>query len=154
VRDINFLAITCVTRVCNDPFRYRIQSHPFLKKDKDLRTHQSASPNSKLSPISLPRVHVQGQFGHSVVLDQSLVLSRGDIVQKYSNVTRQRGFQDVGALRELNEEHRQRKLNLPFPNPLPPSPISLSLLEDGSRKSTLQKIQYIQSPRCSSLPFA
>jgi hypothetical protein len=111
-----------------------------------LRAHQSPSANAKLSPIPLPRVQVQGQFGHSVELDQSLVLNRGDIVQKYSSVTKQRGFQDAAALQELHEENRQRKLNLTFPNPLPPSPISLSLLEDASRKAALQKIQYILPP--------
>jgi hypothetical protein len=123
--------------------RYRIQSHPFLKKDKDARAPHTASPITKASPETLPRVHVQGQFGHSVNLDQSLVANRGDIVQKYSSVTKQRGFQDAGALQELHAEHRQRTLQLPFPNPAPPSMECSSFLGDASRKTALQTIQCV-----------
>ena len=132
--------------------RYRIQTHPFLKKDKDSRVILPVSLNTKAShPIPLPRVHVQGQFGHSVELEQMLVLNRGDIVQKYSNVTKQRGFQDLGALHELHEENKQRKLNLPFPNPVPPSPMTSSL-EDASRKSALQSMQYVHSTPPAPFP--
>jgi hypothetical protein len=128
------------------PCRYRIQSHPFLKKDKDTRPPHPVSPIMKLYPESLPRVHVQGQFGHSVDLDQTLVANRGDIVQKYASVTKQQGFQGAGELQELHEEHRQRKLQLPFPNPTPPSLDRLSLLGDASRKAALYNIQCVEAP--------
>jgi hypothetical protein len=123
--------------------RYRIQSHPFLKKNKDARAPHTVSPITKVSLETLPRVHVQGQFGHSVNLDQSLVANRGDIVQKYSSVTKQRGFQDAGALQELHAEHRQRTLQLPFPNPAPPSMERSSFIGDASRKTALQTIQCV-----------
>jgi hypothetical protein len=127
------------------PCRYRIQSHPFLKRDKDTRPLHPVSPATKNSPESLPRVHVQGQFGHSVDLDQTLVTNRGDIVQKYASVTKQRGFLGAWELQELHEEHRQRKLQLPFPNPTPPSLDRLSLLGDASRKAALYSIQCVEA---------
>jgi hypothetical protein len=74
-------------------------------------------------------------------LDPVLVANRGDIVQKYSSVTKQRGFQDAAALQELHEEHRQRNLQLSFPNPSPPSLAGLSLLADAPRKAALHNIQ-------------
>jgi hypothetical protein len=117
-----------------------VKTHPYLKKEKDSST-TPVSPSTKLSSLQFPRVHVQGPFGHSVDLNQSLVLNRGDIVQKYSNVTMQRGFQDAGEFQDLHEEYRQRNLQLPFPNPMPPLPARSASFADVSRKMALQNIQ-------------
>ncbi len=67
-------------------------------------------------------------------------------MQKYTNVTMQRGFRDAGEIQDLHEDYRQRNLQLPFPNPMPPSPArlaSLGSLADASRKMALQNIQYV-----------
>lgn len=120
-----------------------------MRKDKQARSSPAPSPAplSTLSPPPLRRVHVQGQFGHSVELHQSIVENRGDIVQKYSSVTKQRGFQDAEAMQQRHVEQLQRRLDLPFPNPVPPAPARLLSVADAARKTTLQGIQYANTTR-------
>jgi hypothetical protein len=55
----------------------------------------------------------------------------------------QRGFLDAAALQELHQDLKQRNLQLPFPNPVPPLPVRLSFLDNSLRKEALQKILYI-----------
>jgi len=95
----------------------------------------------------LRRVHVQGQFGHSVELHQSIVENRGDIVQKYSSVTKQRGFQDAEAMQQRHVEQLQRRLDLPFPNPVPPAPARLLICGRRCAENHLEGIQYANTTR-------